>query len=404
MKKSLLLAAAAIAVTAVPQVVNAQEVTAVTVEETVVESPVKCKTHYYVDESQNWFVQFGAGVSMPLVEGRNMSGDRTVKPTANYTVGFGKWFSPYFGWRLAFNGGSLHWQDRAVMHHAKYVGANADVMWDMFNSIGGVSENRVFSIVPFVGIGGTYAWDFRPTTGNVVVEGGKVRGNSWTLPVSAGLQFRFRLSKYVDFFLEGRASMYGDNFNNYAVGRPVDFNFTANGGFAVTFGGRGYESYNPCDYLGYISTLNSQVNDLRSALDATTAALAVAESQLPCPEVTTTIVETPAAPATLMATVRFSINSAKIRPSEMVNIYNVAEWMKKYPEQNVSIVGYADKDTGSANYNMNLSKRRAQNVYNVLVNEYGINPDRLPIEAEGSSKQVYKQNDWNRIVIFEPNN
>ena len=74
--------------------------------------------------------------------------------------------------------------------------------------------------------------------------------------------------------------------------------------------------------------------------------------------------------------------------------------MKANPDQNVAIVGYADKDTGTSEYNMGLSKRRAQAVYNVLTNEYGINPDRLAIQAEGSSQQPYEVNNWNRIVIF----
>ena len=36
------------------------------------------------------------------------------------------------------------------------------------------------------------------------------------------------------------------------------------------------------------------------------------------------------------------------------------------------------------------------------VDEYGINPNRLSIQAEGSDSQVYETNDWNRIVIFAP--
>ena len=193
--------------------------------------------------------------------------------------------------------------------------------------------------------------------------------------------------------------MYGDNFNNIAFGRPIDINVTATGGFSITFGGRDYQSYNPCDYLGYINNLNGQVNDLRGALATTAAALAAAEAQLPCPEVVeaeTTVVE--AAP--LMATVRFSLNSSKITDTEMVNVYNISEWMKANPEQNVAIVGYADKDTGTSDYNMGLSKRRAQAVYDTLVNKYGINPDRLAIQAEGSNVQPYDINNWNRIVIF----
>ncbi len=69
-----------------------------------------------------------------------------------------------------------------------------------------------------------------------------------------------------------------------------------------------------------------------------------------------------------MSTVRFTINSAKISSMEMVNVYNIAQWMKANPDANVVIKGYADKDTGTAAYNLKLSERRAQNVYNVLTN------------------------------------
>ena len=74
--------------------------------------------------------------------------------------------------------------------------------------------------------------------------------------------------------------------------------------------------------------------------------------------------------------------------------------MKANPEQSVAIVGYADKNTGTSKCNMDLSKRRAQAVYDVLVNKYGVNPDRLAIQAEGSDVQPYDVNNWNRIVIF----
>lgn len=398
MKKNVFLTAAACCALVVPAIeANAQET--VVVDETVATvSEVPCKTRYYVDSHDNWFIQFGAGVASPFVEGRNPQGDREQHFTANYNVGFGKWFSPYMGWRLSFNGGALHWQEGPLMARSKYVNGNLDFMWDMFNSLGGVSSTRVFSIVPFVGLGGTFMWDFRNNEGNIQGKHG-TKHNQWTLPVSAGLQLRFRLCKYVDFFAEARAGFYGDNFNNIAYGRPVDINLTVNGGFAITFGGRDYKSYNPCDYLGYINNLNGQVNDLRGALATTAAALAAAEAQLPCPEVVeaeTVVVE----PAPLMATVRFSLNSSRITDIEMVNVYNIAEWMKANPDQNVAIVGYADKDTGTSAYNMGLSKRRAQAVCDALTNKYGINPDRLSIQAEGSETQPYDVNNWNRIVIF----
>ncbi len=393
MKKNVLWSFAACSAMLLPSIsANAQE-TVVVEEETVVATEVPCKTQYYSTSKDNWFIQVGAGIASPFVENADHSG-RSI--TANYNFAFGKAITPYIGWRLSFLGGALHATPEKYQKY-KYVNANLDFMWDMFNSFGGVNSKRVFSINPFVGLGGTYAWDFRPD-GSIVGRDGKVKGSSWTLPVSAGLQFNFRLSKYVDFFLEGRAQFYGDNFNNVAYGDPVDVNLTATGGFIFKIGGDDYKSYNPCDYLGYISNLNSQVNDLRGALATTSAALAAAESQLPCPEVQETVIVEQAAP--LMSTVRFALNSARISDMEMVNIYNTAEYLKANPNQKVVIAGYADKDTGSSAYNMSLSKRRAEAVKKALVEKYGISADRLSVQAEGSNTQPYDVNNWNRIVIF----
>ncbi|WP_290378419.1 OmpA family protein, partial [Muribaculum intestinale] len=230
---------------------------------------------------------------------------------------------------------------------------------------------------------------------------GAVKTRVWEFPVSVGLQLRFRLCKYVDFFAEGRYGLFGDEFDGSAIGQNVDMNLNVLGGFNINFGGREFKSFNPCDYLGYINQLNGQVNDLRGALATCGAALAAAEAQLPCPEVVAP--ECPDAQAPLLSTVRFTINSAKITSTETVNVYNIAQWMKANPNSNVVIKGYADKDTGTASYNMKLSERRAQNVYNMLTKEYGIPADRLTIKAEGSDSQVYDVNNWNRIVIFSQN-
>ncbi len=391
--KGLLVAAAMCSATGYA---NAQE-TAVIVDDEAVATET-CKTHYFTTKSDNWFLQIGAGINSPFVENFLPNGKQKHHITATYGVGFGKWFSPYIGWRMAFMGGSMHW-DSGEFSRAKYVVGNVDLMWDMFNTFNGVNSKRTFSIISFAGIGGAFSWDFDAPLVNIVKEENKIKKNQWTLPVSAGIQLRFRLSKYVDFFAEGRAQFAGDNFNNCAYGDPVDISLSALGGFAFTLGGRDFKSYNPCDYTSYINDLNNQVNDLRTALAGTSAALAAAEAQLPCPEVVeaepVVVESTP-----LMSTVRFTINSAKISKMEKVNVYNIAQWMTANPGQNVAIVGYADKNTGSSDYNMNLSQRRAQAVADMLVKEYGIDANRLTVKAEGSSVQPYSENNWNRIVIF----
>lgn len=396
MKKNMLWAFASFSAMLIPVIpANAQEQTMVE-EETVTVTEETCRTHYYSTMRDNWFIQIGAGIDVPYIEKSLDHGDAKRHITAAYNLGFGKWISPYIGWRASFLGGAFHW-DSGTFRKAKYANANIDFMWDMLNSIGGVNTHRFFSIVPFVGLGGTFTWDYN-RDGGIIGRDGKPKGNSWTLPVSGGLQLNFRLCKYVDFFVEGRAQFHGDNFNNQAYGYPIDVNVTAVGGLIFKIGGDDFANYNPCDYLGYINSLNDKVNDLRGTLATTSAALAAAESQLPCPEVEETVIVEESAP--LMSTVRFTLNSSRISDMEMVSIYNIAEWMKANPEQDVVIAGYADKATGSGSYNMELSKRRAEAVKKALVDKYGIGGDRLSIRAEGSDKQPYDVNDWNRIVIF----
>lgn len=372
-------------------------------EQQITVTDVNCKTQYSTNHSDNWFLQFGAGVNVPYVENSTMKNSRhDVTPV--YGIGFGKWFSPYIGWRTDFQYTQMKWNTPEAYgkNKARYINGNVDLMWDMTNSLGGVNASRPVSVIPFVGLGGTYTWDFEGPGRNVVGNDGKLRSNSWTLPVSAGLQLRFRLCKYVDFFLEGRAGFYGDNFNNTVYGKPVDINISAMGGFNINFGGRDYHAYNACNDLAYISSLNDQVNSLRADLAATGAALAVAESQLPCPEVTETVVAPVVEIGPMLTTVRFDINSAVISSKEMVNVYNVAEYLKANPSVSVQIQGYADKDTGTAAYNKTLSEKRAQAVFNALTKTYGIDAARLSVSGEGSAVQPYSTNNWNRIVIFVP--
>ena len=381
-------------------VASAQE--AVAVEEvTITETEaVECVDHYYSERGANWFLQLGAGMELPMGDRVDDGEAHHRHITAAYNLGFGKWFSPYLAWRISGTYGAYH-VDAAGYNKAKFFNANVDLMWDMFNSFGSVNANRFFSVVPFVGVGVSRSWGWSDQELLPYTQHGAVKSRIWEFPVSMGLQLRFRLCKYVDFFAEGRFGLFGDEFDGVPQGQNVDMNLNVLGGFNINFGGKNFKSFNPCNYLGYINQLNGQVNDLRGALATCGAALAAAEAQLPCPEVVAP--ECPDAQAPLLSTVRFTINSAKITSTETVNVFNIAQWMKANPNSNVVIKGYADKNTGTAAYNMKLSERRAQNVYDMLTKEYGIPADRLTIKAEGSDSQVYDVNNWNRIVIFSQN-
>lgn len=366
--------------------------------------------HYFSNWRDNWFIEVSAGGNQPLVERgfatETMKALDGAKWTGTYSVGFGRWVSPYIGFRFKGIGGSMHFDTPTATQttgegfiHMKSANLQVEMMWDMLNSIS-YNPKRVFSIIPFFGLGGAVSWDFKNKGndwGYIAASWPQqhVKRVQWTLPVSAGIQFRFRLCKYVDFFAEARAQFYGDNWNNIATGASIDALVSAMGGFNFNIGGRGWNTFNECNYVSQIAALNGQVNDLRAQLLACGQEVAALQAQLPCPEVQKDCVNAP-----LMSTVRFMINSDKIMPTEEVNVYNMAEWLKANPNEKIMVVGYADKDTGTAEYNMGLSERRANAVAKALTDTYGIAADRLTVKWDGSDVQPYSTNDWNRIVIF----
>lgn len=374
-----------------PCMVKGQETTG-----TVDINNVQCQKYVSSSWRNNWFLQVGAGMDLLFAENDNVLKDAKRQVTMAFNIGAGRWMSPYLGFRFSALGGKIKW-DSYDISKGYYAGLNFDIMWDMFNSINGMNTKRVFSIVPFVGLGAAYSWDLQGESVDIYGSNG-LRHNAWTMPISAGLQFRFRLSQYVDFFVEGRLQLMGDNFNGVEYEIPVDMNSSAIAGFNFNFGGKKFQTANPCDYISYINQLNDQVNNLRGQLGAASSALVAAEAQLPCPEVKQ--ITCPEGVAPMLTVVRFTINSAKISKEEMVNVYNVAEWLKANPNTKITVSGYADKNTGTSQYNKTLSEKRAKAVSSQLV-KYGVNKDNITIDSYGSTVQPYADhNNWNRIVLF----
>lgn len=85
--------------------------------------------------------------------------------------------------------------------------------------------------------------------------------------------------------------------------------------------------------------------------------------------------------------IEFDIDRATIRPQYHDEVTKVGDFMKKYPSTTAVIEGYTD-EVGSAEFNMELSKRRAESVVKALENDYGIDPSRLQALGYGKSKPV----------------
>ncbi len=348
------------------------------------------KNHYYETSfGDNWYISAGAGVNLYMLQDVN-----GIKPKHPLTfiggLAVGKWFTPYLGLRLEADYGDLRIYHgvNGVRESKKvgYFGVYGDLTWNLSNTFWGYNENRIVDIIPFGGI------SYLP-----MVKDNFYGWKAWELPISLGLKVNFKLSHLIDIFIQDRFTFtttrfnaVGDNKSHYL--EPI---MSLTGGITFKLGQNRFTAYNPYEEALLINSLNDKINVLRQDLDKCLSRKCLTEADVKkeiaqdCP------------PCDLNSVVRFRINSAVISREQQVNVFNAAEWMKKHPKAVIEVVGFADKDTGTPEYNMELSMRRAQAVAKELTSTYKIDSNRIKVIAKGSTEQPYPQhNDWNRVVLF----
>lgn len=83
----------------------------------------------------------------------------------------------------------------------------------------------------------------------------------------------------------------------------------------------------------------------------------------------------------------FDVNSANIKPESYGTLKEMASVLKEYPDLKVKIVGHTDAD-GSDAANLDLSKRRAAAVKDMLAKEFGIDAGRMETDGKGESEPI----------------
>jgi outer membrane protein 40 len=382
--KTITLALAALTATSA---INAQEAT----------QPAHKTTFAKDKASAHWFLEIGdaATISLAGVNRNAAFGDRVS--FLNPNLALGRWISPSFGMRLQLQGGKLYDFSRQLTvfpsgspivayprNEVSYGWAHLDFLWDVTNYFMPYRENRVFHFIPFLGIGGAYVPEVKTPVGTV-------ERKKFSPTVDAGLQLKFRLSRVVDFNIEGKLTAADLKLPATAYDGERSGDFVGQVGASLTFhlGKKEFEAITPND-PALIASLNDEINRLR----AENAELSKRPER--CPDIVAPVV---AAPKVVGNVIYFRINSATIDRNQVINVYNIAEYAKNNTET-VTLVGYADRETGTPDYNMSLSKRRAEAVADMLVNKFGISRDRLKLDWKGDTVQPYGENVWNRIVLM----
>ncbi len=92
----------------------------------------------------------------------------------------------------------------------------------------------------------------------------------------------------------------------------------------------------------------------------------------------------------VLKNIYFEFDSAELRPDSEDGIEAVYSFLTLNPDKNILIEGHTD-DTGKEEYNLALSKERAENVRMALINK-GVAPERIKTKGCGSSQPLSTNN------------
>ncbi|MGH1362764.1 MAG: OmpA family protein [Calditrichia bacterium] len=82
----------------------------------------------------------------------------------------------------------------------------------------------------------------------------------------------------------------------------------------------------------------------------------------------------------------FDVNSSNLKQASKDNLTNMATILQKYPDTNIVLEGHTD-DTGREEYNLELSKKRAESVYGYL-SALEVDASRFTVNGFGEAQPV----------------
>lgn len=345
----------------------------------------------------HWYVQGQIGGQYTL--GEIGFGD-LLSP--NLQLGAGYNFNPVVGARFNVN----LWQSKAGSEILgkkydwkwNYVAPTVDATFNLTNLICGFNPERKWNVGVFAGLGLNIAFSNddaadaqKAINAAVAAHNGLDKFEDQTLRYlwsgtkcrlfgQVGANVDYKLNDALSLGLEVSANTMNDRYNSKKAGNS-DWYFNALVGV----------KYN----LGSTFTKKTRSTSSRGNSPETV----VTE---PVVKVVEKVVEKPVEVAKVQPIRRdvfFTISSGVISIAEMQKVREIAEYMKANPKAKVTVTGYADHGTGNANINKRVSEKRAQAVYDALVNKYGISASRISKESKGDTEQPYAEQILNRVTI-----
>lgn len=351
--------------------------------------------------SRNWFITLWGGVNSLAAEANRHYDDFFDRSRLSFRLAVGKWFTPVWGFRVQMGVGKLsghshllkqyniydHLPDHSVIPEEiqnsvfyvngvdwferkfTYMDWSVNVMTDVVRWF--AKERKRVGLVLAMGPGYVHTFGSQ----------GLSAANSFAF--NGGIHLNYNLNEHWDILAGFQGMIVDETFDGQIGGLPGDHNRTLEGyggfslGISYKFGGRKFGRYakvQPITYESVRYMMPSKVVEVTKYVDE---------------DVVTSFA------------VRFFIDQHNIEDDQKLNIDRIARYLKRHPETKLEMVGYADRETAYPEYNQKLSERRVNAVRDYLVNECGIDPSRLVMDARGDKERVYSEDyRWNRVVVM----
>ena len=252
---------------------------------------------------------------------------------------------------------------------------------DWGSLFGGYDPDRVFTVDSYIGGGLMFGFD-KPAT----------------IPSAAaniGMIGKIRLGERLRLAINIRGALVADDFDGELyVQEPTkthwDVNHKMDGNFGITAGlawniGKENSKWYPARRISRIYTNDKVIEDLNAEREKKARVDTVYLKNVP----------------EVWFHINFVIDRWDILSRERVNLHSISDLIKSTPDVRYLICGYADKQTATPAHNQMLSENRSKAVYDMLVNEFGVNPDQLVRDWKGGVDYMYyNEKELTRCVMI----
>ena len=351
----------------------------------------------------NWEVSAGVGISRLDIANKfntDEPGKFFNRNSWNLNIGATKWIVPVVGLRLQLDGG--HFQnytfrgDRygAGAFQTPYIFVHGDVMVNLSNWIGGYREDRLYYAIPYVGFGYTAMSWTKKTPGTYNGE----------YATTFGLLNKFRITKNLDVQLDLRTWIFAEEGLPAQVngGGRFAFSWTGSVGVAYRFNKNEWTpAYSQTVVDGYVEAVE-QLNREVSNAEANVSTLnnQVEELEAQNQELKRTLIPAGEEVISAHSVVFFEKNEYELSTFAMATIDKYVSTLKS-GKLKITVVGYADRSTGTPEYNDALSQKRAEAVKEYMVAK-GISEHRIEVKWVGATEPAFTEDDVeiNRCVVI----